>query len=318
MVFIFMDLPKSYKYTGAKNYLRCSVSAYDVNKRERDITDHVPASNGYLGDAIVVDQSPPRIRSKSEYDLEKIGQKNQNEACTKLRPPILVVTKESEDKDALATETKVMGKEESKAVIAKQPDEAGNKPVVLETPDISKDAVEKEQHDDTKQTVSKQLGDQNANKKKVARERKASVAKEKDAKETKVENGKVKVDESLLSEVGRLDEYELNEAGIAYMYGSKFECCNLIVMFITGALDPGFPREGWSAIPKGGTPTYYLAKFHRKWHDNEKQRRILDGGASKILLCRSATALCDKWLYSVLAGFCPKFLMWSDGNAKRG
>ena len=243
MVFIFMDLPKSYKYTGAKNYLRRSISAYDVNKRESDVTDHVPALNGYIGDAIVVNQSPPRVRSKSEYDLEKIGQETQNEACTKLRPPILVVTKESEDKDALATETKDMGNEESKAAVAKQPDEAGNKAIVLETPDISNDAAEKEQHDDTKQTVSKQLGDKNAKKKKaVARERKASVAKEKDAKETKVENGKVKVDESLLSEVGGLDEYELNEAGIAYMYGGKFDCCSLIIMLITAAADPGVTR----------------------------------------------------------------------------
>ena len=154
-----------------------------------------------------------------------------------------VVTKESEDKDALATETKDMGNEESKAVVAKQPDEAGNKTVVLETPDISKDAVEKEQHDDTKQTVSKQLGDKNAKKKKaVARERKASVAKEKDAKEAKVENGKVKVDESLLSEVGGLDKYELNEAGIAYMYGGKFKCCSLIIMLISAAADPGSER----------------------------------------------------------------------------
>ena len=133
MVFIFIDLPKSYKYLGAKNYLRRSVSAYDVNKRKHDVTD-VGTSNGYPGDAIIVDQSPSRVRSKSEYDLEKIGQKNQNEACTKLRPPILVVTKESEDKDTLATETKDMGNEESKAAVAKQPDEAGNKAVVLETP----------------------------------------------------------------------------------------------------------------------------------------------------------------------------------------
>ena len=250
-MFIFMDLPKSYKYTGAKNYLRRSVSAYDVNKRKHDVTD-VETSNGYPGDAIIVDQSPPRVRSKSEYDLEKIGQKTQNEACTKLRPPILVVTKESEDKDALVTETKDMGNEESKAGVAKQPDEAGNKAVVLETPHNSKDAAEKEQNVDTKQAVSKQLGDKNAKKKKaIARERKQSVAKEKDAKETKVENGKVKVDESLLWEVGGLDEYELDEAGIAYMYGGKFECCSLIIMLITAAADPGVPGEGWSANPNG-------------------------------------------------------------------
>ena len=231
MVFIFMDLPKSYKYIGAKNYFRRSVSAYDVNNGKLDVTNDVKTSDGHPEEAFIVDQSQPYLRSKSEYSLEKLGQKNQSEACTKLRPPILVVTKESEDKDALATETKEMGNEESKADFAKQPDEVGNNAVPLKTSD-SNDTARIEQNADTKQMVSKQSEDVNAKKKKVvkerkgsvARERKASVFKEKDAKETKVENGKVKVEESLLSEVGGLDEYELNEAGIAYMYGGKFKC----------------------------------------------------------------------------------------------
>ena len=230
MVFIFMDLPKGYKYIGAKNYLRRSISAYDVNNSKRDVTKDRP-SDGYPEEAFIVDQSQPHVRSKSEYSLEKVGQKNHSEACTKLRPPILVVTKENEDKDAPATETKEMGNEESKASVAKQPDEAGNNAVPLETSD-SKDTARKEQNADTKQMVSKQSEDVNEKKKKVAkerkgsvaRERKASVVKENDGKETKVENGKVKVEESLLSEVGGLDEYELNEAGIAYMYGGKFKC----------------------------------------------------------------------------------------------
>ena len=226
MVFIFMDLPKSDKYIGTKDYLRRSISAYDVSNSRRDVTK---PSDGYLEDAFIVNQSQPHLRSKSEYSLEKVGHKNQSGACTKLRPPILVVTKESEDKDALATETTEMGNEESKASVAKQLDEAENNAFPLETPD-SIDTARKEQNDDTKQMVSKQSEDANAKKKRVAKERKGSVAterkasvvNEKDAKERKLENGKVKVEESLLSEVGGLDEYELNEAGIAYMYGGKF------------------------------------------------------------------------------------------------
>ena len=74
----------------------------------------------------------------------------------------------------------------------------------------------------------------------------------------------MKVDESLLSEVGGLDEYELNEAGIAYMYGGKFDCCSLIIMLITEAADPGVPRGGWVTNLTEVAPTYYLAKFSRK------------------------------------------------------
>ena len=33
--------------------------------------------------------------------------------------------------------------------------------------------------------------------------------------------------------------------------------------------DPGFPRRG-GANPKGGAPTYYLAHFSRKQHENEE------------------------------------------------
>ena len=33
--------------------------------------------------------------------------------------------------------------------------------------------------------------------------------------------------------------------------------------------DPGFPR-GWGANPKGGAPTYYLANFSQKLHENEE------------------------------------------------
>ena len=95
-MFIFMDLPKSYKYIGAKNYLRRSITAYDVNNSKRDVTKDGPL-DGYLEDAVIVDQSQPRLRSKSEYSLEKAGQKNQSEACTKLRPTILVVTKETRE-----------------------------------------------------------------------------------------------------------------------------------------------------------------------------------------------------------------------------
>ena len=52
--------------------------------------------------------------------------------------------------------------------------------------------------------------------------------------------------------------------------------------------DPGFPRGGGANSP-GGAPTYDFANFPRKLHEIE---RIWTpgGGASKILLCRSATA----------------------------
>ena len=49
------------------------------------------------------------------------------------------------------------------------------------------------------------------------------------------------------------------------------EIC-VIHFFTFSVADPGFPRGG-SANPKGGAPTYYLANFSRKLHENEE---ILD------------------------------------------
>ena len=40
---------------------------------------------------------------------------------------------------------------------------------------------------------------------------------------------------------------------------------------------------------RGGAPTYYLAKLTRKLHENEENWTEGKGGASKILLCKSAT-----------------------------
>ena len=42
--------------------------------------------------------------------------------------------------------------------------------------------------------------------------------------------------------------------------------------------DPGFPRGG-GANPKGGAPTYYLANFPQKLHENEE---ILGGGCASL------------------------------------
>ena len=53
-------------------------------------------------------------------------------------------------------------------------------------------------------------------------------------------------------------------------------------------VDTGFPRGGGANSP-GGAPTYDFAKFSQKLHEIE--RIWTPGGrASKILLCRSATA----------------------------
>ena len=70
-------------------------------------------------------------------------------------------------------------------------------------------------------------------------------------------------------------------------------CCNLEIaekgQFAVA--DPGFPRGG-GANPKGGAPTYYLANFCQKLHENEEilgQRG--EGRASLAPLLRSATGL---------------------------
>ena len=62
----------------------------------------------------------------------------------------------------------------------------------------------------------------------------------------------------------------------------------LLADALSTVADPGFPRGG-GANPKGGVPTYYLAKFSRKLHENEEilgQR----GGARGTPL-RSATGV---------------------------
>ena len=72
----------------------------------------------------------------------------------------------------------------------------------------------------------------------------------------------------------------------------------------TAVADPGFPRGGGANSP-GGAPTYDFAKFSQKLHEIE---RIWTpgggGGASKILLCRSATALIP--------------LFWTSGDVSSG
>ena len=57
--------------------------------------------------------------------------------------------------------------------------------------------------------------------------------------------------------------------------------------------DPGFPRAGGANSPGGrGAPTYDFAKISQNLHEIE--RIWTRGGASKILLCRSATELFRK------------------------
>ena len=50
---------------------------------------------------------------------------------------------------------------------------------------------------------------------------------------------------------------------------------NTTIFCVISVADPGFPREE-GANPKGGVPTYYLASFFRKLHENEE---ILGRGA---------------------------------------
>ena len=56
--------------------------------------------------------------------------------------------------------------------------------------------------------------------------------------------------------------------------------------------DPEFPRGGGANSP-GGAPTYDFAKFSQKLHEIEIIWAPGGGGASKILLCRSATVSCE-------------------------
>ena len=52
--------------------------------------------------------------------------------------------------------------------------------------------------------------------------------------------------------------------------------------------DPGFPRGGGANSTEGAL-TYDFAKFSQKLHEIERIWTPRGGGASKILLCRSAT-----------------------------
>ena len=211
MVFLFLDLPKSYKYGGAKNAIRRSISAYDINRRNYDVTNAEDTWNGCLGTELIVEQSV-RPRSKSEYNLDKIGQKCETGACTNLRPPILVVTKENQGNDALATENKDMGNKESKDQVAKQQDRNADEVVVLEATDVKENA-EKSQKTETKKDEKKRI----AKDTKVVTGDKKSVV-----KETKPEKEKVE-EYDLSSQINGFDDYELNEAGIAYMYGGRYQ-----------------------------------------------------------------------------------------------
>ena len=63
--------------------------------------------------------------------------------------------------------------------------------------------------------------------------------------------------------------------------------------------DPGFPRGG-GAKPRGGAPTYYLANFSRKLHENEEISGQRGVGASLEPLLRSATGICLQVLFEQL------------------
>ena len=67
----------------------------------------------------------------------------------------------------------------------------------------------------------------------------------------------------------------------------KNTLCRPLQRWIQGFPDGGVPTHG------GGAPTYYFAKFQWKLHENEDNWI----GTSKILLCRSATALSSSDLY---------------------
>ena len=45
-------------------------------------------------------------------------------------------------------------------------------------------------------------------------------------------------------------------------------------------VDPGFPRRGGGANLRGGVPTYYLANFPRKLHENEEILGQTGGGGA--------------------------------------
>ena len=69
----------------------------------------------------------------------------------------------------------------------------------------------------------------------------------------------------------------------------------LIILCSMSVADPGFPRGGGTNSPWGGRQHTILPKIPKKLHEIERIWAP-GGGASKILLCRSATEcsmLCD-------------------------
>ena len=64
--------------------------------------------------------------------------------------------------------------------------------------------------------------------------------------------------------------------------------------------DPGFPRGG-GTNPKGGVPTYYLANFSPKLHENEE---ILDQRGHASLASPLDPPLLPVYSYHILEYFC--------------
>ena len=210
MVFIFMNLPRSYKYIGAKKSLRRSISAYDVNHSDYDVTDGSRTPNSYLGTGIAVTQ-PVHSRNKSECSLEIVGQNFGNETSSNLRPPTLKVPKESEGKDDQATDSKDMSHKETKDQY-KNSDGNTEEMVVFETTDtmVTVGDVRKTSNEDT---VTKETKN---GKSKVTKEAKGTT-KDKVEKERKLKHGKEE-DSGLYSKLNGFDENELNKSCIAYRH----------------------------------------------------------------------------------------------------
>ena len=59
-----------------------------------------------------------------------------------------------------------------------------------------------------------------------------------------------------------------------------FGCEQIILVFYQlPVADPGFPRGGGANTKGGGVPTYYLANFSGKLHENEE---ILGQGGARV------------------------------------
>ena len=62
----------------------------------------------------------------------------------------------------------------------------------------------------------------------------------------------------------------------------------MVQMVLLAVADPEFPKGG-GANPKGGAPTYYLANFSRKLHENEEILGQSGGREGRAPPLRSAT-----------------------------